>query len=70
MEQKKTPTLFIVVKIGPTVEGLYCKRPIQCLASSEILTPSHTLTARRVCNPPPLVQGRTHSLGGEEVWGQ
>ncbi len=23
----------------PCVEGLYCKRPIQCLASSEILTP-------------------------------
>jgi hypothetical protein len=22
-----------------SVEGLYCKRPIQCLASSEILTP-------------------------------
>jgi hypothetical protein len=23
----------------PVVEGVYCKRPIQCLASSEILTP-------------------------------
>jgi hypothetical protein len=23
----------------PVVEGLYCKRPIQCLASSELLTP-------------------------------
>ncbi len=31
-----------------TVEGLYCKRPIQCLASSKILTP-HPLTAWRVC---------------------
>ncbi len=51
------------------VEGLYCKRPIQCLASSEILTP-HPLTARRVGNPPPLVRGRTHSLGGEGVGGQ
>jgi hypothetical protein len=30
------------------VEGLYCKRPIQCLVSSEILTPP-PLTARRVC---------------------
>jgi hypothetical protein len=30
-----------------TVEGLYCKRPIQCLASSEILTP-HPLTPWRV----------------------
>jgi hypothetical protein len=37
-------------------EGLYCKRPIQCLASSEILTP-HPLTTRRVCTPPPLVRG-------------
>jgi hypothetical protein len=35
------------------VEGLYCKRPIQCLASSEILTP-YPLIARRVCAPPPL----------------
>jgi hypothetical protein len=32
---------------GRTVEGLYCKRPIQCLASSEILTPPPPLTARR-----------------------
>ncbi len=40
-----------------TVQGLYCKRPIQYLASSEILTP-HPLTARRVCTPPspPLVR--------------
>ncbi len=35
-----------------SVEGLYCTRPIQCLASSEILTP-HPLTAWRVCTPPP-----------------
>ncbi len=46
-----------------SVEVLYCKRPIQCLASSEILTP-HPLTA------PPLVRGRTHLLGGEGVGGQ
>jgi hypothetical protein len=45
------------------VEGLYCKRPIQCLASSEILTP-HPLTARQVCTPPLWCGGRTHSLGG------
>jgi hypothetical protein len=38
-----------------TVEGLNCKRPIQCLASSKILTP-HPLTARRVCTTPPLVR--------------
>jgi hypothetical protein len=45
------------------VEGLYCKRPIQCLASSEILTP-HPLTARRVCIPPPLVRGEEDTLAG------
>jgi hypothetical protein len=49
-----------------TVEGLYCKRSIQCLASSEILTP-HPLTARRVCNPRLWCGGRAHSLGGEGV---
>jgi hypothetical protein len=38
------------------VERLYCKRPIQCLSSSKILTP-HPLTARRVCTRPPLVRG-------------
>jgi hypothetical protein len=32
------------------VEGLNCKRPIQCLAFSKILTPN-PLTARRVCTP-------------------
>jgi hypothetical protein len=48
------------------VEGLYCKRPIQCLASFKILTP-HPLTARRVCTPRLLCGGRTHSLGGEGV---
>jgi hypothetical protein len=32
------------------VERFYCKRPIQCLASSKILTP-HSPTARRVCTP-------------------
>jgi hypothetical protein len=48
-----------------TVERLYCKRPIQCLASSKILTP-HPLTARRVCTPPTSMWGEdTHSLHGE-----
>jgi hypothetical protein len=32
-----------------------CQRPIQCLASSEILFP-YPLTARRVCNPRLLVR--------------
>ncbi len=48
---------FLHIEKAPkTVEGLYCKRPTQCLASSEILTP-HPLTARRMCSPPPLVRG-------------
>jgi hypothetical protein len=53
------------------VEGSNCKRPIQCLASSKILTP-HPLTAQWVeCVPPRLwCGGRTHSLGGEGVGGQ
>jgi hypothetical protein len=64
-ETKKFLELFLHIEKAPkTVEGLYCKRPTQCLASSEILTP-HPLTARRVCSPPPLVRGRTPSLGGE-----
>ncbi len=37
------------------VQGLYCKRQIHCLASSEIDPPP--LTAWRVCTPPPLVRG-------------
>jgi hypothetical protein len=48
-----------------SIERLYCKRPILCLASSKILTPT-PLTARRVCSTPRLwCWGRTHSLGGE-----
>ncbi len=44
-----------------TVERLYCKRPIQCRASSKYWPP----TARRVSNPRLWCRGRTHSLGGE-----
>jgi hypothetical protein len=51
------------------VEGLYFKRPIQCLASSKTLTP-HPLTALRVCTPLPLVRGEDNPLGGEGVGGQ
>ncbi len=47
-------SLFLLISL--TIEGLYCKRPMQCLASSEKLTP-HPLTARWVCTPPPLVRG-------------
>ncbi len=51
-----------------SVEGLYCKRPIQCLASSEILTPP--LTARRVCTPPPpFGAGGGHTRWVERGWG-
>jgi hypothetical protein len=45
------------------VEGLYCKRPIQCLASSELLT--HPLTAQRVFTPPPPGNG---AGGGHTRW--
>ncbi len=55
------PRLSSSQQNGRTVEGLYCKRPIQCLASSKILIP-HPLAAR--CG------GRTHSLGGEGLGGQ
>ncbi len=47
---------------GCTVVGLYCKRPIQCLASSELSTP-HSLTALRVCTLPPLVRGEDTLAG-------
>jgi hypothetical protein len=60
--------LFHSVSSLCSVEGLYCKRPIQCLASSEILT-THPLTARRVCTPRLWCGGRTHSLGREGVGG-
>ncbi len=55
--------------IGNSVEGLYSKRPIQCLASSVILTP-HTLTAGECVPRPPAPKaggGHMHSLGGEGV---
>jgi hypothetical protein len=48
-----------------TVEGFYCKRPNQCLAS---LTP-HPLTARRVCTPPPLEPGENTLARGRGGWG-
>jgi hypothetical protein len=47
-------------------EGLYCKRPIQCLASSKILTP-HSLTARRVCTPA-FGAGGGHAHWVERGW--
>jgi hypothetical protein len=57
---------------GQPVEGLYCKRPIQRLASSELLNP-HPLTARRVyCVPPSAPAfgaGEGHSRWVERGWG-
>ncbi len=49
-----------------TVEGLYCKRPIQCLASSEIWPPH--LTARRVCPSPVFGSGGGHTRWVERGW--
>ncbi len=65
-EAKKTTTL---VAMSTFVEGLYCKRPIQCLASSEILTP-HPLTAQGECTPPPAFgAGGGHTPWVERGWG-
>jgi hypothetical protein len=58
-----------LLSLGSSVEELYCKRPIQCMASSKILT-HLPLTTRRVCTPRLWCGGRTHSLGGEGVGGQ
>ncbi len=55
-------THYMFICFHTCVERLYCKRPIQCLASSEILT-SHPLTARRVCIPPPVVRGEDTLAG-------
>jgi hypothetical protein len=44
------------------VEGLYCKMPIQCLASSKLLNP-HPLAARWVCIPLPFVRGEDTLAG-------
>jgi hypothetical protein len=41
---------------------------MQCLASSEIWTPT-PLTARRVCTPPPLEPGGGHTRWVEMGWG-
>ncbi len=48
------------------VEELYCKRPIQCLTSSEILTPPHRSAS---VYPPPLVRGEDTLAGWREGGG-
>ncbi len=52
---------------GLGVERLYFKRPILCLASSKILTPT-PLAARRVYAPP-LVRGEDTLAGWRGGWG-
>ncbi len=54
--------------ISHRVEGLNCKRPIQCLASSRILT-THPLTAWRVCTPRLWCVGRGDTLAGRRGGG-
>ncbi len=62
----KGPGSSFYVHFSPNVVRLYCKRPIQCLASSKILTP--TPSPPGVCVLPCLwYGGKTHSLGGEGV---
>ena len=65
-------SLFLKVamtNIIKRVEGLYCKRPIQCLASSEILTP-HPSTPGVHCTPPPAFgAGGGHTRWVERGWG-
>ncbi len=49
--------LFLNLWNGFRAEGLYCKRPIQCLASSEILIPTPSTPGERVLLPRLLSAG-------------
>jgi hypothetical protein len=64
-----SPVTYAVPRFCVIIDVLYCKRPIQCLASSKLLTP-HPLTARRVCTPggweDTLARGR--GGGGSIFW--
>ncbi len=51
------------------VEGLYCKRPIQCLASSEILTPPPSPPTASVYLPPAFGAGGGRTRWVERGWG-
>jgi hypothetical protein len=52
------------------VEGLYCKRPIQCPASSKILTPPPpTPSPPGECVPPAFGAGGGHTRWVERGWG-
>jgi hypothetical protein len=50
------------------IEGLNCKKPIQCLASSKILTPPPPHPGECV-PPPPLVRGEDTLAGWRGGWG-
>jgi hypothetical protein len=51
------------------VEGLYCKRPIQCLASSKMFTPPPTPSPHGECVPPAFGAGGGHTRWVERGWG-
>jgi hypothetical protein len=61
------PPLLSSVSIATGVEGLYCKRPIHCLASSEILNPHPSPPGE--CVPPSLGAGVRHTRWVERGWG-
>ncbi len=48
---------------------LYCKRPIQCLASSKILTPTTPPHSPASVYPPPLLTGEDTLAGRRGGWG-
>jgi hypothetical protein len=58
---------FLIIIIPLPVEGLYCKRPIQCLASSKNIDPPPPHRHRPASVYPLWCGGRTHSLDGEGV---
>ncbi len=51
------------------LEGLYCKRPIQCLASSKLLTPQPPLHPPSACVLPPHQRRWVTHSPGCEGWG-
>ncbi len=57
------------VQIDETVEGLNCKSPIQCLASSKILTPQPPHRSVSVSPSPAFGAGGGHTRWVERGWG-
>ncbi len=73
VEQSRVHAAGIIKKRGTTVERLYCKRSIQCLASSKILT-LHAATPSppgdcECVLPPSLVRGEDTLAGWGGEWG-